>query len=157
MFKRTLFLLSSPRYWLIAAALCLGGWVVLGYHQDQVAAQLLLEQKAGIEASKSAAGPDLSGFRQLAFAMMVGLVLVAAFLQIRTLRGQRTSSSSRHMVVPPSTEVPTAFQPIKTQEELVGEDETEQEDIGLERRPTRMVSQFAQSAIWSKRPTKSRR
>ena len=61
------------------------------------------------------------------------------------------------MVVPPSTEVPTAFQPIKTQEEFVGEDETEQEDIGLERRPTRMVSQFAQSAVWSKRPTKSRR
>ena len=148
--------LTTPRIWLIAAAVCLCAWIGLGYHQDQVAAQLALESKTGVAPDRSIAGPDLSEWRQIALAMACCLGLGGTLLQFRSSAGNNRRSARPTSEAAVRENAPAGFQPILTQEEIIGHSSEEAVEKDWRTSPSSKVTAFMQSAVQSLKPIKNR-
>ena len=148
-------MLLKPRFWLIAAAASAVGWVLIGYHQDQLAAQIVLDKKAGAASSVNQTGTDLTLFRQILFALACLFGALACLISFRSQQSTVTPPETPSGETANKPDGSGAFQPIRTQEEIVGEEKA-QATMQKQKRGSRAVSQFAQSALQLIRPVRSR-
>ena len=142
---------------MISALLCFAGFVLIGYHQDQVTANRVLEELAGKEANAAATAVEYEAHRQILLVVAFTMILVAIFLKYRQLSCGR-NLESKHRQSAPKTETThsDAFQPIRTQEEIIGEDPAAHQDQTGRKRVSRVVTQIAQSTYQVARMIKSR-
>ncbi len=148
--------LTEPRIWVTFAATCFAAWAALGYHQDQIAAELALVIKSGAATAGSGIGPDLSIWQQVSFVMFCLFLLIAAVCHVRArtrLDQSPVSKGSEQTMPDPST---AAFQPIMAQDEILGRSPPDAPIDGFDQAPSRKVSQFMQSAVMSLTPVKNR-
>lgn len=156
MLRKALKTLMLPRNWLLASAACLGVWLALGYHQDQVAAQLALESKAGTGPANSAAGPDLSGWRQVSLAAALFFALLTGLCKARGCYHTRRPGVQQNAATEARSTAQTAFQPIMAQEDIAGNERTGEPSHRFENSPSRKASQFMQTAVASLTPVRNR-
>lgn len=149
-------LLFSPRFWVFSAILCFAGYLLLGYHQDQMTAKMALDVMAGRipNAAEIAMGYEAQrqGLLLVSFTMLLVAIL---FKYCQLSHSAQCSATSPQDAAPADIAQSDAFQPIRTQEEIIGEDaaETHQTRGG---RVSRVASQLAQSTFQVARLVKSR-
>lgn len=155
--EKTLKPLFSPRFWVISALLCFAGFVIVGYHQDQMKANEVLDEMAGKDANAATIALEYETHRQVLLLVSFTMILVAIFLRFRQLARNRHPAFKHGQSVPQTeTAYSNAFQPIRTQEEIIGEDSAAHQTETGRKRASRIVTQIAQSTNQVVRMVKSR-
>ncbi len=150
-------LLFSPRAWAISAMLCFAGCILIGYHQDQMAAKLVLDQMVGKDTNAADVALTYEAQRQVLFVISFTMLMVAIMLKYRqSTRAAQPTATKPQSSASSKRALSGAFQPIRTQEEIIGEDEVTNGDHSRRRRVSRVASQIAQSTFQVVRLVKSR-
>ena len=136
----------APRAWLIAAALCLAGWVAVGYHQDQMNAALVLGQAGEVATDPQALTPIRQTLLGVALVMLVISGLLTLPFWSRKSGAHQKPKARQDL----NTGKTDAFQPIRTQEELSVEEQAKA--APPKSRLSRVVSQIAET-VFSVRTT----
>lgn len=144
MADRIIIALLSPRTWLLATALCLAGWAVVGYHQDQQSAALALGQAGASDPMA------LTPVRQTLLGVSLSMLVVAGVLSLPIWSRKNTANRPATFATPPASDKAGAFQPIRTQEELAVDEKAKA--APAKGRLSRVVTQFAES-VFSARST----
>lgn len=142
---------------MISALLCFAGFVLIGYHQDQMAAKEVLDELAGKNPNTATIALEYETHRQVLLLVSFTMILVAILLRYRQLAFSQHPETKRFQSEPQSeTAHSNAFQPIRTQEEIIGEDTAAREDDKKGKRASRIVTQIARSTYQVARMVKSR-